>query len=237
MLGLIVLALGLQWWSNRPVAKETKQESSADTVQLTTNPKASAQAVQPAATNPAEASSPVSGKPTATNNDVAAPPQPMANNQTVDHNNAEPQQPVAGGLAENPTQAPISNDAKLSVDNQTAEQPQTVIPIPADEGGRWLVAQPAQNYTLQLMALPNEQTIIEVFQRHQQALGQNLKYLKTKTRSGRDRFVLIYGTFASPEQAKNESVALPKELQKYWMRQMGAIQTEIGTALPTDTLE
>mgnify|MGYP001168832120 CR=1 FL=1 len=235
--GLIVLALGLQWWSNRPVATEKKQDLAADTGQATTNPKASAQAVQPETTHPAESSPSVSGKPTVISNDVVASPLPMANDQGIAQNAAELQQPVTTEIAQNPAQSSVNDDAKLALDKQIAEQAQTVAPIPADEGGRWLVAQPAQNYTLQLMALPNEQTIIEVLQRHQQALGQNLKYLKTKTRSGRDRFVLIYGSFASPEQAKTESAVLPKELQKFWMRQMSAIQNEIGTAIPTDTPE
>jgi DamX protein len=235
--GLIVLALGLQWWSNRPVATEKKQEHAANTGLVTTNPKASAQAVQPETTNPAEPSLSVSGKPTVIGNDVVVSSQPIANNQVMAQNTAEPQQPVTTEIKQNPTQSTISNDAKLALDKQIAEQAQTVVPIPADEGGRWLVTQPAQNYTLQLMALPNEQTIIEVLQKHQQALGQNLKYLKTKTRSGRDRFVLIYGSFASPEQAKTESAGLPKELQKFWMRQLSAIQNEIGTAIPTDTPE
>jgi DamX protein len=235
--GLIVLALGLQWWSNRPVATEKKQEHAANTGPVTTNPKASAQAVQPETTHPAESSPSVSGKPTVISNDVVASPLPMSNDQGIAQNAAELQQPVTTEIAQNPAQSSVNDDAKLALDKQIAEQAQTVVPIPADEGGRWLVTQPAQHYTLQLMALPNEQTITEVLQRHQQALGQNLKYLKTKTRSGRDRFVLIYGSFASPEQAKTESAVLPKELQKFWMRQMSAIQNEIGTAIPTDTPE
>jgi septal ring-binding cell division protein DamX len=86
------------------------------------------------------------------------------------------------------------------------------------------------------MALSNEQAILEVMQRHQ-ALGQNLKYMKTKTRSGRDRFILLYGSFATPEQAHSEGKILPKEFQKPWMRKISVVQSELASAsaIPTDT--
>ena len=91
-----------------------------------------------------------------------------------------------------------------------------------------------------LWRCPNEQALIEVVQRHQ-ALGQNLKYLKTKTKRGKDSFVLLYGSFASREQANSEKDLLPKELQKTWLRKVSAVQGEIivatQTQIQTDTPE
>jgi len=105
-----------------------------------------------------------------------------------------------------------------------------------DESGQWLMAQSAENVTLQLMALPNEQVIIEVMRRHE-ALGQNLKYLKTKTKSGKDRFVLFYGVFTSPDQAIMSGKTLPKELQKFWVRKIDAIQREFSATTQPKTFE
>lgn len=233
VIGLIVLALGVQWWSGQQTTAENKAEKDSEKQQAeaSINPAVSAQVTQPEPasqpTTEKPAGSLIAGKSTDIRNDVIDSLNQVANNQDLGQDKS------SDLAAELPSQPSVNNEGQLA-ENTGAVQAETVAHIPEDEGGRWLLSQPVEHYTLQLMALSNEQAIIEVMQRHQ-VLGQNLKYLKTKTRTGRDRFVLLYGSFPSPEQAKNESNILPKELQKYWMRQMGAIQSEIGTALPTDT--
>jgi len=48
---------------------------------------------------------------------------------------------------------------------------------------------------------------------------------------------LLYGSFASAEQAESEEVMLPKELQKTWMRKIAAVQGEINVTTQTATPE
>lgn len=274
---LIVIALGVQWWSSRP--KKVVPETTAVASKPIAKPNIQLPAVAPAAT--AQATQPqvfTPLPPVAQTPPVVAPPpaqnlaQPINNTQaTVIRNdvisNSHTQAGIEEGLKQqtiqtppvpNPAPAAVANPSQQQVDttgqvtNPTAAPadktttPSTLTPvatqvapitvIPTDEGGRWLVGQPAENITLQLMALSNEQAILEVMQRHQ-ALGQNLKYMKTKTRSGRDRFILLYGSFSTPELAHSEGKVLPREFQKPWMRKISVVQSELASAsaIPTDT--
>jgi DamX protein len=239
VMGLIAVALGVQWWSNKQTSAENKRKLEAETQQAlaksTVSTPAQPESVSQLQTGNPEASLNL-GKPTIIRNDVIDTPSQIANNQGLNVDHSEQPEPVPSLSNEIPGQ-PQTGEQEQSAEKTTdTDLMQAAKPVPVDEGGRWLIGQPAENVTLQLMALPNEQTIIEVVQRHQ-ALSQNLKYLKTKTKSGRDRFVLLYGSYPDPGQAKNESVILPKELQKYWIRKISAIQGEIGTDIQTGTPE
>ena len=156
------------------------------------------------------------------------------------HNDTHLPPPNPAPVAENSSQPVLANTydnvmPKATETGAVVRQDQIDPSVALDASGQWLSEQPVENYTLQLMALSNEQAVIQVMQSHQQALGQNLRYLKSKTRSGRDRFVLVYGSFTSPEQAKAEAGTLPKELQKTWLRKIGVVQAEINPTIPTDT--
>jgi DamX protein len=126
-------------------------------------------------------------------------------------------------------QPPASVQPAINVAN-VAPTP-TQIPPNLDEGGKWVMAQPAENITLQLMALSDQQAIIGIMQKHQE-LGQNLKLLKTTTKRGKDRYVLLYGSFADSEQASLEAKNLPKDLRKTWARKMNSIQAELNPTPP-----
>jgi DamX protein len=245
VIGLVFVALSAQWWSSRPkivsakpVATESNQ-SNLSVGQTGTNnsdaqsPEDSAsqqmqQATQTSSTN-------ISGE---IRNDVINDSHSHAMiEEGLKRDESHLQQaPIAAQTKENPSQPP--SPPQLTEQVTAADQLPTATPVPLDEGGHWLMKQPVENVTLQLMALSNEQAIVEVMQRNQ-ALGQNLKYMKTKTRRGRDRFVLLYGSFASPEQANLERRNLPKELQKTWSRRISAIQGELNvmTQIQTDTSE
>ncbi len=77
------------------------------------------------------------------------------------------------------------------------------------------------------MALSKEDVILQVLQRYPE-LGDDLRYIKTKTRRGNDRFILFYGSFSDPELMKAEKQKLPKELQKIWVRKIADLQKEIN---------
>lgn len=250
---LIVVALGVQWWSSRQktaTAANNKQQGDANIQQALVKPQqvVPEQVKQPesvpqspALPVPQETQEPPAGalntgKSAGVGHDVINDPLNQATvDQGLKHDDTGLQspKPISSG-AENAGQ-PQANDAPHITEEATASgQVQVDAPVALDEGWHWLMGQPVENYTLQLMAVSREQGIIEVLQRHQ-ALGQNLRYLKTKTRSGKDRFVLVYGSFSSPEQAKSEGALLPKELQKIWLRKIGSVQGEINMPAQTDT--
>jgi DamX protein len=246
VIGLVGVALSAQWWSSRPkvdsnkaAVAESKQSGTA--VQPTTDTTNSVtQAPENAAPQQTQQSTEtsytsISGE---IRNDVISDSHSHSMiEQGLKRDDTRLQQaPVNAQAKENPSQS--AKIPQVTEQVATADQLPTATAVPLDEGGHWLMKQPVENVTLQLMALSNEQAIVEVMQRNQ-ALGQNLKYMKTKTRRGRDRFVLLYGSFASPEQANLERRNLPKELQKTWSRRISAIQGELNvmTQIQTDTSE
>jgi DamX protein len=246
VIGLVALGLGVQWWSaqqkidgDKVTVTENKLESNKAAQQSQAKPVIPEQIVQPNSVLQPETETSVAAlnpsKSIEIRNDVVESLSQIVKNQGLKEDETVSQKPGATVIAEAPNQPAINNDGQKAKDTAN-EQAQISVQVPEDDGGRWLMTQPVENYTLQLMALPNEQDIIQVLHKYQ-ALGQKLKYLKTRTRKGKDRFVLLYGSFLSPEQVKNESALLPKELQKYWMRKIGVIQTEIDTAIPSDIAE
>lgn len=228
VIGLIAVALGVQIWSSKrktdgteTTVAENEYKNDEKIQELLKKSTATTQTVPPeAAPKPFEKLLAANGQ--------------MTNGEELKYDHLGQQMPTPMPSAENLPEPQITNSAQILEEPAASDQVQTKSLVANDEGGNWLKGQPVENYTLQVMALPDEQAMIEVVQRHQ-TLGQNLKYLRTKTKSGRDRFILLYGSFSSPEQANLEKQNLPKELQKVWLRQFGTVQTEINkrTQLPT----
>ncbi|WP_411727790.1 AAA family ATPase [Methyloglobulus sp.] len=254
---LIVVALGVQWWSsrqkidsNKVTATDNNQQGDTNIQQALVKPQvAPVQVKQPESVSqspespvPQETQGPAetlnTGKSAGFRDDVINDPLSQVTvEQGLKHDETGLQSPgPVSSASENAGQLQANDVPHITEEVTASGQVQVDTSIALDEGGHWLMEQPVENYTLQLMALSRKQAIIEVLQRHQ-ALGQNLRYLKTKTRSGKDRFVLVYGSFSSPEQAKSEGALLPKELQKIWMRKMGSVQREMNTATQTHTPE
>ncbi len=245
VIGLVGVALSVQWWSSRPkvdsnkaVVAESKQSDTA--VQQTRDtPNSAARSPENAALQQTQksAETPNTSISAETRNDVINDSHSQAMiEQGLKRDDTRLQASVPAQASENISQPKANNAPQVTEEVMSTGQVPINAPFPLDAGGQWLMEQPVENVTLQLMALSTVKAIIEVMQRHQ-ALGQNLRYLKTKTRRGRDRFVLLYGSFASPEQANLERKNLPKELQKTWPRKISAVQGEIGTVVSTDTPE
>lgn len=247
---LIVIALGVQWWSSRPrISTDSlaanQQETVGKQAEILTKQEDGITNSRPGLTRRAR-------------NDVIADSRSHGANieqglksgedNTIASSPDENQRAVAESV-QLPESKSIEPDPKTNnnagvvsvpTDSQAVAVPAQLPVTPAsaelDTSDHWLMQQPVENYTLQLMALPDQQAIIEVMQRHQ-ALGLNLKLLKTQTKKGRDRFILLYGSFANVEQANLESKNLPKALQKTWLRKIAAVQGELSIAAPLDIPE
>ena len=87
----------------------------------------------------------------------------------------------------------------------------------------WLRQQPADNYTLQLISLVNEQDIIDYI--NTSGLGSSVGYIKVIV-NGMTRYSVIYGIYDSYEEAADASAELPHAVQnsKPWVRNTGILQ-------------
>ncbi len=79
------------------------------------------------------------------------------------------------------------------------------------------------HYTLQLLGARKEENVKQFIQQH--ALQGKTTYFRTK-RAGEDWYVVVYGNYASPIEAKAAIKTMPTSLkdQRPWVREMGAQQ-------------
>lgn len=89
-------------------------------------------------------------------------------------------------------------------------------------GLEWFSTQPVTNYTLQVMALSKEQSIINVLKKYQ-ALSYDLKYIKIISH-GKEKFVLYYGSFANTDLANKAKQSLPPEFSHSLVKKISAIK-------------
>ncbi|MDD5460821.1 MAG: ATP-binding protein [Methylococcales bacterium] len=93
-----------------------------------------------------------------------------------------------------------------------------------DNGKQWLKAQADDSYTLQLMVLSKEQSAKDVLKKHP-LLKDNLRYFKSIV-NGKEKFVLLYGTFTSFALAKKAKKSLPSEFRNSVARKISAIKNK-----------
>jgi DamX protein len=93
-----------------------------------------------------------------------------------------------------------------------------------DNGEQWLKKQPVDHYTLQIMVLSNEQSAKDFLKKHP-LLKEDLRYLK-KVVNGKERFVLLYGSFTSFALANKAKQSLPAEFRNSLARKMSAIKNK-----------
>ena len=91
-------------------------------------------------------------------------------------------------------------------------------------GERWLKTQPLDNYTLQIMVLSKEQSVKNDLEKYP-LLKDNLRYLKTVV-NGKERFVLLYGSFTSFVLANQARQSLPPEFHNSVARKISAINNK-----------
>lgn len=104
-------------------------------------------------------------------------------------------------------------DKKKSVEVTTVSNEQAVaVPADQDSGRQWLATQPANNFTLQLMVLSKQHSVMNVLKKYL-ALGMEIRYIPKITK-GKERYVLMYGSFSSSAQASLARNSLPTEFRK-----------------------
>lgn len=142
--------------------------------------------------------------------------QEAANRPNPENNNlTDTSTTAAQGLK--PTETQPSQkvaDADAIADDSTAD----------DDSSVWLSSQPQDHYTLQLMVLSKQQSILDVMKKYP-SLQQNFRYVR-KTIQNKEKFILFYGSFSDSGSANKAKRTLPGEFQKAMIRKIGAVQKE-----------
>lgn len=230
--GLVVIALGVQWYSASEYNMPTTDASTVTT-----------QSEQSAQLNPviperfavdvigrlAE-----SGSDTTLNNESEASQsaldQALNNKQPGDRQQKSTESLELSGESNGIT---IINNTGLAVSKKPeimtrqrieplAIEGQTDAAVTQDDGEQWLKSQPDDNYTLQILVLSKEQSAADVLKKYP-LLKDNLKYLKTVV-NGKERFVLLYGSYTSFAIATQAKQSLPPEFRDAEARKMSAIK-------------
>jgi DamX protein len=126
-------------------------------------------------------------------------------------------------------QVPSQNLPQISV--QAANTPSISIPTaskvekPAVESNQaWIMAQPADNFTLQVMVLSNKDAANRFLKKYAD-YNDNLKYY-TIGRDNLEKYVLIYGSFKTANEALHSKAMLPDEFKQAIEKGFRTVQKE-----------
>lgn len=94
------------------------------------------------------------------------------------------------------------------------------------QGAEWVRSQPPGNFTLQLMALKDEQALRRILERHKLDNAASFAI----QRDGQTLHVLVYGSYSSRETAARAGGELPAGLVsgKPWVRSFKSLQNELN---------
>ena len=88
----------------------------------------------------------------------------------------------------------------------------TVKPLPESDDNAWIMAQAAENYTLQVMVL-GDKAAVDRFLKKYADYHKHLKYYLSN-KNAQQKFVLIYGSFKNLSEARTAKTQLPFEFKQ-----------------------
>lgn len=140
--------------------------------------------------------------------------------------------PVVAPPATTPTVAPPTPAVTPAAPSKTESATPPVVAgkpakpaKPSDLGDSdWITAQPGNHYTLQVMTLSNKAGLPRFFKKYAE-YSESLKYY-TIRQGDQEKFVLIYGSFASPAEANQFKTLMPGEFQNAQPIRFKAIQKD-----------
>jgi DamX protein len=94
----------------------------------------------------------------------------------------------------------------------------------------WLLDQESSFYTLQVLGVRNEESLLNFIKAHKLLQTQNVAYYKTVYK-GKQWYPLLYGVYPTKSEAADAVKKLPDKVQKSipWIRKMAAVQKEVRT--------
>jgi len=121
------------------------------------------------------------------------------------------------------SEEPDINDEKKKKVEDAATPKEKLAAMPAVQEKRTPpVTQTTNSYTLQLMVLSKQQSVTDVMKKYP-SLGSGIRYIR-KLINGKERYVLMYGSFSSAAQASQARNSLPAEFRKAIPIKMSAIK-------------
>jgi len=141
----------------------------------------------------------------------------------------EPQESsTASGEAE---LIPTVTDVEVKANDSTPLAIELASPEPEPEPAvikPWMLTQPAQNYTMQLMALKDEQKVRDFVIKNK--IEDQSEVFFIYRASGR-LAALVYGSYESKEEARAASLRLPRSwrVKSPWLRTFGDVQKEYNS--------
>lgn len=155
------------------------------------------------------------------------------------------EEPAAPNLAESKETPPaaVQPTAPAKTEPQPIEKPQIkpppIKPVVAKKETKkntiyresWLLDQDSSYYTLQVLGVRNEESLLDFIKRHQLLQIKNVAYYKTAYK-GKRWYPLLYGVYPTKSEAADAVKELPDKVQKSipWIRKMSAVQKEVQTA-------
>jgi len=119
--------------------------------------------------------------------------------------------------------APDVQETRRPTDNvQAPKEQKTAVTDAQNDDAEWLKTQPPGNFTLQVMVLSKEQSIKDVIKKYP-SLAQDLRYIKRLNR-GKEKFLLLYGSFTSSASAYEAKQALPSEFSHSLVKEINAVK-------------
>jgi DamX protein len=95
----------------------------------------------------------------------------------------------------------------------------------ADAGDHeWIMAQPGNNYTVQVMVLSSKDSVNRFMRKHAE-LRSDLKFYPIG-KEGQEKYAIIYGSFATPIEALNQKSDMPAEFTNGLVKRMKQVQRE-----------
>lgn len=113
-------------------------------------------------------------------------------------------------------------EKKKKVEDAAASKEKSAVMPAAQEKSTPSVTQTTNSYTLQLMVLSKQQSVTDLMKKYP-SLGSGIRYSR-KLINGKERYVLMYGSFSSAAQANQARNSLPAEFRKAIPIKMSAIK-------------
>lgn len=215
-----------------PQPAEAQPETAAPAI-----PAAAAPAQAPAPTPaPAQTQAPAPAAAVAPANPAPAPaktetPAAGAQNQTAE---AATPAPVAADVAAKPAPTEPAG-ANASTEPTPAATPTPPAPVkpaerkpgkPISDGGDydWIMAQPPNNFTLQVMVLSDKAAVTRFLKKYADYRDALTYYPINK--GEQEKYVLIYGSFATAAEAQQFKAVMPNEFKQALEKRFRAVQKE-----------
>lgn len=108
--------------------------------------------------------------------------------------------------------------------NAAEKKPGTENPGLAVSDQDWIMAQPANNFTLQVMTLSNKDSVRRFMKKYAE-YGESLRHY-TVHNGEQEKFILIYGSFESIAEAKRYKEIMPGEFKQALEKRFRIVQKE-----------